>query len=120
MYFYSASCFHDFSRSAVPCPPALVWIEEPAAGNCSVMWSEVSWVDYYIAYVKRDDGLEEQCNTTGTACKFNCICGYTYLTTVFANNQAGSSPPGQVLNYTTSVYQTHISKCCTSTTDLCL
>ncbi|KAI7809502.1 fibronectin type III domain-containing protein 7 [Triplophysa rosa] len=84
-----------------PCSPELVWIEEPTAGNCSVMWSEVSWVDYYIAYVKRDDGLEEQCNTTGTTCQFNCICGYTYLTTVFAYNQAGSSPPGQVLNYTT-------------------
>ncbi|XP_055057194.2 fibronectin type III domain-containing protein 7 [Misgurnus anguillicaudatus] len=84
-----------------PCPPELVWIEEPVAGNCSVMWSKDSWVDFYIAFVKRDDGLEEQCNTTATACQYSCICGYSYLTTVFAYNQAGPSPPGQILNYTT-------------------
>ncbi|XP_016121672.1 fibronectin type III domain-containing protein 7-like, partial [Sinocyclocheilus grahami] len=84
-----------------PCPPELVWIEEPTTGNCSVTWSEVQWVDYYIAYVKRDDGLEENCNTTGTTCYFQCICGYTYLSTVFAYNLAGTSPPGQIVNYTT-------------------
>ncbi|XP_051557588.1 fibronectin type III domain-containing protein 7-like [Myxocyprinus asiaticus] len=84
-----------------PCPPELVWVKEPSAGNCSVIWSEVLWVDYYIAYVKRDDGLEEHCNTTGTTCIYECNCGYTYLTTVFAYNQVGSSPPGVIVNYTT-------------------
>ncbi|XP_050948089.1 LOW QUALITY PROTEIN: fibronectin type III domain-containing protein 7 [Labeo rohita] len=84
-----------------PCPPELVWIEEPTIGNCSVTWSEVQWVDYYISYIKRDDGLEENCNTTGTTCYFQCICGYTYLSTVFAYNLAGTSPPGQIVNYTT-------------------
>lgn len=70
------------------------------------MWSEVPWVNYYIAYVKSDDGLEENCNTTDRACHFQCKCGYTYLSTVFAYNQAGSSPPGQIVNYTTSLYFT--------------
>ncbi|XDV27992.1 hypothetical protein PO909_031420 [Leuciscus waleckii] len=84
-----------------PCPPDSVWIEEVTTGNCSVMWSVVPWVNYYIAYVKSDDGLEENCNTTGRACHFQCKCGYTYLSTVFAYNQAGSSPPGQIVNYTT-------------------
>ncbi|KAK9980103.1 hypothetical protein ABG768_013500 [Culter alburnus] len=84
-----------------PCPPDSVWIEEVTTGNCSVMWSEVPWVDYYIAYVKSDDGLEEHCNTSSTACYFQCKCGYTYLSTVFAYNQAGSSPPGHEVNYTT-------------------
>ncbi|KAK2900553.1 hypothetical protein Q8A67_008668 [Cirrhinus molitorella] len=84
-----------------PCPPELVWIEEPKTGNCSVTWSEVPWVDYYIHFMKRDDGLEENCNTTGTTCYFQCTCGYTYLSTVFAYNLAGSSPPSQTVNYTT-------------------
>ncbi|XP_030629000.1 fibronectin type III domain-containing protein 7 [Chanos chanos] len=84
-----------------PCPPDFIWVEEPTPGNCSVVWSTVPWVDYYIAYVKRDDGAEERCNTTHTSCHFQCMCGYTYLTTVFAYNQAGSSPPGPVVNYTT-------------------
>nr|XP_021323692.1 fibronectin type III domain-containing protein 7 isoform X1 [Danio rerio] len=84
-----------------PCPPDVVWIKEVTPGNCSVMWSDIPWVDYCIAYVKRDDGLEENCNTTGRSCHFQCKCGYTYLSTVFAYNQAGSSPPGQIVNYTT-------------------
>lgn len=59
-------------------------------------------VEYYIAFVKRDDGSEERCNTTDTTCHFYCMCGYTYLITMFTYNQAGSSPPGDVFNYTTS------------------
>lgn len=97
-----------FESFSVPCPPDSVWIEEVTTGNCSVMWSEVPWVDYYIAYVKSDDGLEEHCNTSSTACYFQCKCGYTYLSTVFAYNQAGSSPPGHEVNYTTSLYYTQI------------
>lgn len=85
-----------------PCPPENIWVEEPTAGNCSVVWEPVPLVDYYIAFIKRDDGTEKSCNTTGTMCQFFCTCGYTYLTTVFPYNLAGSSPYSHVRNYTTS------------------
>ncbi|XP_042285117.1 fibronectin type III domain-containing protein 7 [Thunnus maccoyii] len=84
-----------------PCPPENIWVEEPKAGNCSVVWDEVPLVEYYMAFIKRDDGTEKSCNTTGTTCPFLCMCGYTYLTTVFPYNQAGSSPSAHVRNYTT-------------------
>ncbi|XP_060900508.1 fibronectin type III domain-containing protein 7 [Labrus mixtus] len=84
-----------------PCPPKNIWVEEPTAGNCSVVWDQVPLVEYYMAFIKRGDGMEESCNTTGTSCPFFCMCGYTYLTTVFPYNQAGSSPYSQVQNYTT-------------------
>ncbi|XP_056912468.1 fibronectin type III domain-containing protein 7 [Takifugu flavidus] len=84
-----------------PCPPENIWVEEPMAGNCSVVWEEVPLVDYYIAFIKWDDGTEKSCNTTGTTCQFFCMCGYTYLTTVFPYNLAGSSPYSHVRNYTT-------------------
>ncbi|XP_036375846.1 fibronectin type III domain-containing protein 7-like [Megalops cyprinoides] len=84
-----------------PCPPEPIWVEEPVPGNCTVLWREVPWADYYKAFVKRDDGSEELCNTTGNTCNYHCDCGYTYFMTVFAYNRAGSSPPGRVLNYTT-------------------
>ncbi|KAM4605287.1 fibronectin type III domain-containing protein 7 [Polymixia lowei] len=84
-----------------PCPPENIWVEEHEAGSCWVAWNQVALVEYYMAFIKRDDGAEEQCNTTDTTCQFHCMCGYTYLTTVFAYNQAGSSPQGDVLNYTT-------------------
>lgn len=85
-----------------PCPPENIWVEEPKAGNCSVVWDDVPLVEYYIAFIKRDDGTEKSCNTTETTCPFFCMCGYTYLTTVFPYNQAGSSPYSHVRNYTTS------------------
>ncbi|XP_004542602.3 fibronectin type III domain-containing protein 7 [Maylandia zebra] len=84
-----------------PCPPENIWVEEPRAGNCSVMWDGVPLVEYYMAFIKRDDGMETFCNTSLTTCPFSCMCGYTYLTTVFPYNQAGSSPYGHVRNYTT-------------------
>ncbi|XP_056149603.1 fibronectin type III domain-containing protein 7 [Lampris incognitus] len=84
-----------------PCPPENIWVEEHEAGSCWVAWSVVPLVEYYKAFIKRDDGAEESCNTTDTTCQFHCMCGYTYLTTVFAHNQAGPSPQGDVLNYTT-------------------
>lgn len=55
----------------------------------------------YEAFIKRNDGGEETCNTTRNNCTFRCECGYTYLMSVFAFNQAGSSPEGEVFNYTT-------------------
>ncbi|KAJ8384528.1 hypothetical protein AAFF_G00204430 [Aldrovandia affinis] len=84
-----------------PCPPKSIWVEEPVPGNCTMLWSEVPWVDYYKAFVKRDDGSEELCNTTSNTCNYCCECGFTYFMNVFAYNRAGSSPPGHVLNYTT-------------------
>nr|XP_057925077.1 fibronectin type III domain-containing protein 7 [Doryrhamphus excisus] len=84
-----------------PCPPDNVWVEEPNAGNCSVMWDEVPLVEFYMTFIKRDDGIEKLCNTTGSSCHFFCMCGYTYLTSVFPYNQAGSSPYAHVQNYTT-------------------
>ncbi|KAI4885461.1 hypothetical protein NFI96_014413, partial [Prochilodus magdalenae] len=86
---------------ADPCPPDSVEVGEVGVGNCSVTWAAAPWVDYYVAYVKRIDGAEEQCNTTSTTCYYNCHCSYTYLTTVFAYNGAGTSPQGPILNYTT-------------------
>lgn len=71
-------------------------------GNCTVLWGEVPWVEYYKAFVKRDDGSEELCNTTSHTCNYHCQCGFTYFMNVFAYNRAGSSLPGHVLNYTTS------------------
>ncbi|XP_039999685.1 fibronectin type III domain-containing protein 7 [Xiphias gladius] len=84
-----------------PCPPENIWVEEPTAGNCSLVWDEMPLVEYYMAFIKRDDGTEKSCNTTETTCPFFCVCGYTYLTTVFPYNQAGSSPYAHVRNYTT-------------------
>ncbi|XP_019712186.1 fibronectin type III domain-containing protein 7 isoform X1 [Hippocampus comes] len=85
-----------------PCPPDNIWVEETQADNCSVLWDEVPVVDFYMAFIKRDDGTEKSCNTTGTSCHFLCGCGYTYLTSVFPFNQAGSSPFAHVQNYTTT------------------
>ena len=58
--------------------------------------------DFYMVFVKRDDGIEMNCNTTGAPCPFTCTCGFTYFSTVFAHNPSGSSPWGAVANYTTS------------------
>ncbi|KAA0706757.1 Fibronectin type III domain-containing protein 7 [Triplophysa tibetana] len=87
--------------STIPCPPQPIWVEEVVAGNCSVMWNSVPHAEVYTTFIKSDDGIEEMCNSSKTSCQFSCLCGYSYIMTVFAHNQAGSSPPGPVLNYTT-------------------
>lgn len=103
-YCYYSRTIEDHCLSLTdPCPPENIWVEEPRAGNCSVMWDGVPLVEYYMAFIKRDDGMETFCNTSLTTCPFSCMCGYTYLTTVFPYNQAGSSPYGHVRNYTTSM-----------------
>ncbi|XP_069014118.1 fibronectin type III domain-containing protein 7-like [Embiotoca jacksoni] len=89
-----------FDYITYPCPPEN-WVEEPTAGNCSVVWDEVSLVEHYMAFIKRDDGTEKSCNTTETTCPFFCMCGYTYLISVFPYNKAGSSLYAHVRNYTT-------------------
>ncbi|KAF7660954.1 hypothetical protein LDENG_00272170 [Lucifuga dentata] len=84
-----------------PCPPEPLGVVEPEPGNCTLMWNAVPHAEKYRAFIKRVDGSEETCNTTSYNCSFHCQCGYTYLLSVYAINQAGSSPQGKVLNYTT-------------------
>ncbi|KAK1790979.1 hypothetical protein P4O66_014813, partial [Electrophorus voltai] len=84
-----------------PCSPESVNMTEHAVENCSVTWTPVAWADYYLTYIKRDDGAEILCNTTSTTCYFSCPCSSNFLISVFANNQNGPSPPGLTLNYTT-------------------
>ncbi|TRZ00552.1 hypothetical protein DNTS_008546 [Danionella cerebrum] len=84
-----------------PCPPQPIWVEEPVPGNCSVKWSTVPLAQYYTTFIKSDDGIEVNCNSTSPFCQFFCNCGYSYIMSVFAHNLAGSSPPGSLLNHTT-------------------
>lgn len=83
-----------------PCPPESLALVGPE-GNCTLTWETVPYADSYEAFIKRSDGSERICNTTSNNCTFSCECGYTYLMSVFALNQAGRSPEGPVLNHTT-------------------
>lgn len=76
-------------------------IQEEPPGHLSVSWSRGDLADYYVAFVKSDDGLEVHCNTSLTQCDFPSECGFTYFISVFAYNTAGQSPLGDVFNYTT-------------------
>lgn len=65
-------------------------------------WNTVPYADRYKAFIKRADSVDEtSCNTTSNNCTYQCECGYTYVMSVFALNQAGRSPEGKILNYTT-------------------
>ncbi|XP_024425752.2 fibronectin type III domain-containing protein 7 [Desmodus rotundus] len=86
----------------VACAPGRVMIQEEPPGHLSVSWSSVDLGDYYVAFVKSDDGLEVHCNTSLTQCNFLSECGFTYFISVFAYNKAGQSPLGDVFNYTTA------------------
>ncbi|XP_068394196.1 fibronectin type III domain-containing protein 7 [Eschrichtius robustus] len=86
----------------VACAPGRVTIQEDPPGHLSVAWSNVHLGDYYVAFVKSDDGLEVHCNTSFTQCNFLSECGFTYFISVFAYNKAGQSPLGDVFNYTTA------------------
>lgn len=70
-------------------------------GNCTLTWNRVPYADKYEAFIKTGDGSEENCNTTSNNCTYQCLCGHTYLMSVLAFNEAGSSPHGKVINYTT-------------------
>ncbi|XP_068599957.1 fibronectin type III domain-containing protein 7-like [Brachionichthys hirsutus] len=83
-----------------PCPPGSLAFQAPPGANCTLTWDSVPLADFYRAVIKSGEGSEETCNTTGNNCTFHCECGFTYLMSVFAFNQAGSSPQGNVLNYT--------------------
>ncbi|XP_068176518.1 fibronectin type III domain-containing protein 7-like [Antennarius striatus] len=83
-----------------PCPPGSLAYQASSEGNCSLTWDAVPHADGYKAYIKRGDGGEDTCNTTSNNCTYHCECGFTYLLSVFAFNEAGKSPQGNVLNYT--------------------
>ncbi|XP_036906328.1 fibronectin type III domain-containing protein 7 [Sturnira hondurensis] len=108
-YLVSVTARNDAgsSRSAsavtlktVACAPGRVTIQEDPPGHLSVSWSHVDLGDYYVAFVKSDDGLEVHCNTSLTQCDFLSECGFTYFISVFAYNKAGQSPLGDVFNHT--------------------
>ncbi|XP_017275873.1 fibronectin type III domain-containing protein 7-like [Kryptolebias marmoratus] len=84
-----------------PCPPESLTLVKSSEENCTLMWNMVPYADGYEAFIKKADGSEEPCTTTGNNCTYHCQCGHTYLMSVFAYNQAGRSQEGKVLNYTT-------------------
>ncbi|XP_069088501.1 fibronectin type III domain-containing protein 7 [Pleurodeles waltl] len=86
----------------VPCAPGGITVSEEDPSTLSVSWSDVLLEDYFVVFVKSDDGLEVNCNTSLTHCTFPAECGFTYFITVFAYNRAGQSPLGDVYNYTTA------------------
>lgn len=91
---------------ADPCPPDSLAQAETSPGNCTLTWNSVLYADSYEAFIKRSDGSEIICNTTGNECSYSCECGYTHLMSVFALNQAGRSSEGTVLNRTTCEWET--------------
>nr|XP_061832451.1 uncharacterized protein LOC133616849 [Nerophis lumbriciformis] len=90
-----------FDFVTFPCPPESLAVDESVEANCTLSWDTAPYADSYMAYIKRGDGMEETCNTTSNNCTYHCQCGYTHLVSVFAFNDAGSSPQGPVINYTT-------------------
>ncbi|XP_056354175.1 fibronectin type III domain-containing protein 7 isoform X2 [Oenanthe melanoleuca] len=110
-YYVSVTAHNDAGSSeptdavslkTVPCAPVNISIEEDEPGHLLVSWSSVSFSHYYVVFVKSDDGLEVHCNTSYTQCHFQSDCGFTYFITIFAYNNAGQSPLGDVFNYTTA------------------
>ncbi|XP_042675242.1 fibronectin type III domain-containing protein 7 isoform X3 [Centrocercus urophasianus] len=90
------------SLKTIPCAPGNISIEDDEHGNLLISWSRVNFGHYYVVFVKSDDGLEVYCNTSHTQCHFQSDCGFTYFVSVFAYNNAGQSPLGDVFNYTTA------------------
>ncbi|XP_072297459.1 fibronectin type III domain-containing protein 7 [Eucyclogobius newberryi] len=84
-----------------PCPPNNTRVEEYDPANCSVVWDTVEMVDYYMVFVKGNDGNEKLCNTTGTICSFECACGHSFISIVVPYNEIGGSPVVVLVNYTT-------------------
>ncbi|NWH31425.1 FNDC7 protein, partial [Chloropsis hardwickii] len=90
------------SLKTIPCAPVNISVEEDEPGHLLVSWSSISLGHYYVVFVKSDDGLEVHCNTSHTQYHFQSDCGFTYFISVFAYNEAGQSPLGDVFNYTTA------------------
>ncbi|XP_063283409.1 fibronectin type III domain-containing protein 7 [Pelobates fuscus] len=91
-----------WTLNSVPCAPSGISIMEDNPGNLTVSWSNVSLAEYYVVFVKSDDGLEVHCNTSQTVCYFPAECGFIYIMSVFAYSKVGQSPLGEILNYTTA------------------
>ncbi|XP_068098205.1 fibronectin type III domain-containing protein 7 [Hyperolius riggenbachi] len=91
-----------WSLLSVPCAPSGITVVEDNPGNLTVAWSQGNLSDYYVVFVKSDDGIEVHCNTSQSPCYFPTECGFTYFMSVFAYNKAGQSPLGELLNYTTA------------------
>ncbi|XP_073498642.1 fibronectin type III domain-containing protein 7 [Phyllobates terribilis] len=87
---------------SVPCAPSGISFVEENPGNLTVSWSGGNLSEYYVAFVKSDDGFEVHCNTTQSPCYFPAECGFIYFMSVFAYNKAGQSPLVELLNYTTA------------------
>lgn len=84
-----------------PCPPNDTRVEELETSECSVVWGAMPLADYYMVYIKSDDGVEKMCNTTETTCSFFCMCGFTFISSVFPYNNAGSNLFSPMVSYTT-------------------
>ncbi|OCT85306.1 fibronectin type III domain-containing protein 7 [Xenopus laevis] len=92
----------SWNLKSVPCAPSAITVAIEEAGNLSVSWTTENLSEYYVVFVKSDDGLEVHCNTSQTHCYFPADCGFIYSMSVFAYNKAGQSPPGEVFTYTTA------------------
>ncbi|XP_063797586.1 fibronectin type III domain-containing protein 7 [Pseudophryne corroboree] len=93
---------NNWSLKSVPCAPSGITVEEGNPGNLTVSWSSGKLSEYYVVFVKSDDGFEVHCNTSLSPCYFPAECGFIYFMSVFAYNKAGQSPLGELLNYTTA------------------
>uniref|UniRef100_A0A673ALZ8 Fibronectin type III domain containing 7a n=1 Tax=Sphaeramia orbicularis TaxID=375764 RepID=A0A673ALZ8_9TELE len=82
-------------------PGRVAEMSEPETSNCSVVWGGMPLAEYYMVYIKSDDGVEKVCNTTETTCPFFCMCGFTYISSVFPYNSAGSNLYSPMVSYTT-------------------
>ncbi|XP_056384068.1 fibronectin type III domain-containing protein 7 [Hyla sarda] len=91
-----------WSLMSVPCAPSGISVVEENPGNLTVSWASGTLSEYYVVFVKSDDGFEVHCNTTQSPCYFPAECGFIYFMSVFAYNKAGQSPLGELLNYTTA------------------
>ncbi|KAG9483334.1 hypothetical protein GDO78_009322, partial [Eleutherodactylus coqui] len=91
-----------WSLVSVPCAPSGISAVEENPGNLTLSWSSGNLSDYYVVFVKSDDGFEVHCNTTQSPCYFPAECGFIYFMSVFAYSKAGQSPLGELLNYTTA------------------
>ncbi|PIO25449.1 hypothetical protein AB205_0030700 [Aquarana catesbeiana] len=91
-----------YSQITLPCAPNGITVVEDNPGNLTVSWSHGNLADYYVVFVKSDDGFEVHCNTSQSPCYFPSECGFIYFMSVFAYNKAGQSPLGELLNYTTA------------------
>ncbi|XP_044158354.1 fibronectin type III domain-containing protein 7-like [Bufo gargarizans] len=91
-----------WSLMSVPCAPSGISVVEENPGNLTVSWFNGNLSEYYVVFVKSDDGFEVHCNTTQSPCYFPAECGFIYFMSVFAYNKAGQSPLGEIFNYTTA------------------